>query len=208
MSTNAQLVSQSTSFKRRCLRLAEELFLARGIAGVTIDHLASNLRTSKRTIYEHFGSKLGLLESVVLEIDWRLEAALAEIAEDSATSVGERMLRIARFQASTSRDLGPRFLEELKSVAPGIWDVFERHRLDRVERYYRPLIDEGIRAGVFDPEFDRALLLEVYLQLSAMVTFTDLLENVMLSKEVALEQLIRLYLRGTARRGGVMPDGR
>lgn len=47
------------------LRAAEELFLAKGYLGASVDDVASRAHVSKPTVYAHFGSKEALFVAVV-----------------------------------------------------------------------------------------------------------------------------------------------
>jgi TetR/AcrR family transcriptional repressor of mexJK operon len=47
------------------LRAAEELFLARGYLGTSVDDVAAHARVSKPTVYAHFGNKEALFVEIV-----------------------------------------------------------------------------------------------------------------------------------------------
>ena len=53
--------------RRQILDAANDLFLEFGYDGATLDMLIERTGGSRRTIYEHFGSKEGLLEAIVSE---------------------------------------------------------------------------------------------------------------------------------------------
>lgn len=52
---------------RRILEAARSHFYAQGLERASLDTIAADTGTSKRTIYNHFGSKQGLFEAVVHE---------------------------------------------------------------------------------------------------------------------------------------------
>ena len=95
-------VVESTRIGERLLVVADDLFYTRGITAVGVDLVADTAETTKRTLYQRFGSKDGLVEAylrrrgstwqryLVDRLDaegWTLEAFLLA-AEDWA--VGHR----------------------------------------------------------------------------------------------------------------------
>ena len=70
---------------RRILEVASELFYRRGIHAVGVDTIAAESGVTKRTLYDRFGSKDGLLLAYLHRLDrrWRgLVAARLEAAGD------------------------------------------------------------------------------------------------------------------------------
>lgn len=53
-----------TDTRLRVLRAAGDLFAARGYVDVTIDDIAHEARVARATIYQHFGSKAGMLDGL------------------------------------------------------------------------------------------------------------------------------------------------
>lgn len=58
-------LSRSAGKRADILRAAEELFLAQGYPGTSVDEVAARARVSKPTIYAHFGGKEALFVEVV-----------------------------------------------------------------------------------------------------------------------------------------------
>ena len=56
-------VVRSTEVGERILVAADELFYSRGITGVGVELIADRSETTKRTLYQRFGSKDGLVEA-------------------------------------------------------------------------------------------------------------------------------------------------
>ncbi|MFI9284590.1 TetR/AcrR family transcriptional regulator [Streptomyces werraensis] len=71
---------------RRIVDAAEELFYERGITAVGVDLIAEHSGVTKRTLYNRFGSKDGLVAAYLAERDrrWRSEVRAAVDAGGSA----------------------------------------------------------------------------------------------------------------------------
>ena len=68
--------------KAKLVRAATELFYAAGVPTTGVNEIAARAGVGKRTLYEHFGSKDGLLEAVLSQrsdkvVHWLREAATA-----------------------------------------------------------------------------------------------------------------------------------
>ncbi len=66
-----------TSPRDRLLTAAVEYAAEHGISDLSLRALAAGLGTSHRMLIHHFGSKQGLLEAVVTEVERRQRDALA-----------------------------------------------------------------------------------------------------------------------------------
>jgi AcrR family transcriptional regulator len=58
------------------LEVAEQTFAERGFKGVSMDEIAERANISKPVLYDHFGSKDGLLAAVVVRIRTEMRAAI------------------------------------------------------------------------------------------------------------------------------------
>src|SRR3954447_25658883 len=77
------------------LDVAEQTFAERGYRGVSMDEIAERAAISKPVLYDHFGSKDGLLAAVVIRIRTQMREAIASALEgvegpDRAMWVGLR----------------------------------------------------------------------------------------------------------------------
>ena len=87
------------------IAVAWELFLARGVSGVSMESVADGAGVSKVTLYRHFADKTALLEAGVLAEMERIEAAQqAAPVGSGSVDVAERLRRfglgITHFLAS------------------------------------------------------------------------------------------------------------
>ena len=78
------------------LNAAERLFAEQGYGGVTMDELAAEGRTSKRTIYKRYGDKAGLFRAVVRRLSEHARSSWSDEPDRSAPV--QRSLRTFSYQ--------------------------------------------------------------------------------------------------------------
>jgi AcrR family transcriptional regulator len=67
----------SLETSRSLLTAAREAFFANGFHGTSMDALCAQVGLTRGALYHHFGSKEGLLEAVIIELDRELGEAIA-----------------------------------------------------------------------------------------------------------------------------------
>ncbi|MDN5726762.1 MAG: TetR/AcrR family transcriptional regulator, partial [Propionibacteriales bacterium] len=82
-------VTRSTAVGERLLATAEELFYREGIGRIGVDRLADEAGVTKRTLYQRFGSKDGLITAYLERRRHRWQSHLLDrlMAESPATAV-------------------------------------------------------------------------------------------------------------------------
>ena len=70
--------------RKRIVSAASALFAADGFHRVSLDDVATSAGVARVTVYHHFGSKLGLLEAVVDDVEARCDAAAIVAAANKA----------------------------------------------------------------------------------------------------------------------------
>lgn len=75
---------------------ARRLFTERGFSGTNMDELATAAGVSKATIYNRFGSKEALFETVLRTLLWQLPTPVALMGDLPTTDLRERLCTVAR----------------------------------------------------------------------------------------------------------------
>ncbi len=181
----------------RILMQSYDIVLESGFYKLSLTELTKKLRVSRSTIYEHFGSKEGLVEKIVERFDQQLNLGLEDIMHDKTLSTYDRFLAISNQLAknSPSRNVY-RFYNDLKIHLPGLYEQYVKGRRWRIDYIYRPLIEEGIKNNLFDPQIPTEFLLQSYLKSGQAVCETNMLENSPLSKAEAMNIMTQIFLNG------------
>ncbi|MDT0319689.1 TetR/AcrR family transcriptional regulator [Streptomyces millisiae] len=88
----ATRADQLTPGARRILAVASELFYRRGIHAVGVDTIAAESGVTKRTLYDRFGSKDGLLVAYLETRDQRWRDLIAERLDAAKGDAARRVL--------------------------------------------------------------------------------------------------------------------
>ncbi len=195
-STTLELTEKQLKRKERILNVAETHIYKNGFYKLSLDDLVQTLRISKSTIYENFGSKEGLVEAVVERFEEKMESELEDLVFNDDRSVTDRLLSVAEFQGKIVSELTSRFLNDLRIHTPDLWELHLERKANRREKYYRKLIEQGFKAGVFDRKLDLEFVLRLYMEMSGLVCTSDMLDHVSMNRTEAYASIIAIFLKG------------
>ncbi|WPB95865.1 TetR/AcrR family transcriptional regulator [Streptomyces malaysiensis] len=118
---------------RRIVAAAEDLFYSRGITAVGVDLIAERAGTTKRTLYNQFGSKDRLVASYLAERDqrWRsLVRAAIDACDDPAEAVTAPFEALRTWSATNTRGCGfINALAELPDPSHPAYRIAENQKL-------------------------------------------------------------------------------
>jgi len=150
--------------RKRIIGEAMSRFRRYGIKSVSMEQIASALRISKRTIYEHFKSKEAILSAGMSAEIRDLQAALDEAESRCGTPV-ESLAAFSDRVFLINEDICPAFLKEITHY-PVVHEII----LDmgkRLSARSRRLLLAGIKEGYFKAGSDYTLLSSLFLEQTA-----------------------------------------
>jgi AcrR family transcriptional regulator len=124
----------------------EELFLAEGFAGFTLDDLAARLRCSKSTLYALAPSK----EQLAVKVVGRYFKGAAELLEGRIAGIDDARKVIGEYLAGISEYLdraSAAFMTDIAEFGPAR-DTYQLNSRVAARRI-RSFIDKGVADGVF-----------------------------------------------------------
>lgn len=142
-----------TPAAHRILDAASELYYSRGINSVGMDLVAEQAGTTKKTIYDRFGSKDGLvvayLEARASRWQAHVEDHLATVPDTGAARVVSVIDALDSWLAAGTRGCGfVNAYAELSTQSPAATSVVRREK-EWISRLYARLLTE---AGVASPD--------------------------------------------------------
>ncbi len=182
------------STKHRLIEAASAAFVARGVAGTSLDEIARSSDVTKQTILYHFKSKNGLLEAVLIEAAETLKAELDQAVAQAAPGWGqvEAVVRSA-FALAVRR---PELLGLLGEVSR-----LGRPQSDLVLSVLQATIDravvalqQGMDSGDYRQSDPRLVLLSSYSAVTGVVTDTAALRGVGLELDLRVAVKLRQSL--------------
>lgn len=180
----------------RILQAAEEHFLAHGFSRITMDDLAAELGMSKKTLYQHFPSKTGLLNAVLDERLAGIGQETARLAEDTTLDFAGRLNAILRYLSRRMAEIQPPFLFDLKRSAPESYRKIEAFRGQTIPRLFGRLLKEGTRLGWVRRDLDPAVVVELVLSAIQRIVTPDMLIRLNVSAQEAFSTILTVILEG------------
>ena len=178
--------------KERIIDQAMQMFVSQGIKSVRMDDIAQQLGVSKRTLYEMFGDKEGLLYLAMERYSERNRQRWNELTAD-ARNVLEAMFMV----------LGE-VMDNLRKFYPAVHDKLMREGMVKNRTSLRSMLEQGIEAGLFVNNFNIDLSISVlYYTASAIVTRRELMLPDGMSEREAFVQIISNFFRGISTAKGL-----
>jgi AcrR family transcriptional regulator len=206
MGTKERKARDLESRRRLILSSATDLFVRRGLAGVTLDDIAAAIEFSKGTIYNHFGSKEEIFAAILLA---QLDALLASLrlaartGRDAAARLRNATAAYLRFYQERREYFRLLFFIDIVSdqerVPAGLRKEIRLRKIACLAELQR-IVKEGARAGDFE---DARPAVRVSLVLWGMMNGILQLAESRQIKEEDLEPLLGTGLEITL--GGLSP---
>ncbi|MBI3564598.1 MAG: TetR/AcrR family transcriptional regulator, partial [Elusimicrobia bacterium] len=163
-------VESAAETRRRIASAARDLFLASGFSTATMDDIARELGMSKKTLYEHFPGKAGLLREAA-RLNCAENQAELDAIEKAEKDFFPRARRTFDAIAKMYSRVSPAYLTDLKRNAPEVWNEIQEFRRTRVRARILALLETGARQGVLRDDLDPEALAAMYLTMtSALLT--------------------------------------
>jgi AcrR family transcriptional regulator len=160
--------------RERIVAAVRDLLREGAFHEATVEQVATRAGVSRATLYQHFGSRLGLVDAICETLDANPElVAIRETVHDADPVAGlERAIaHTVGFWASEEAVLEP--LYGAAAVDPAAGDLVARQRADRRGEFGR-LLARLEEAGRLRTELSSAEALGVLLVLTSFETFREL----------------------------------
>ena len=181
--------------KENILAKSSDLFLKYGVKTVTIEKIAKDLHTSKRTIYAHFEDKEDLLRACV-------QCYFAKVREEneqlitSAKNAIEALGKLNFYITKRATAANPSFFEDIHNYYPNLLKEAYRENGYFAHNNVVYLADWGIQDGIFFEDMDIEVTTRTVLTLLELMKDTDKFPVGEFSKKRLTFGIMVPYLRG------------
>lgn len=188
--------------KEKIIQLSSDLFLKNGVKTVTLERIAKELHTSKRTIYQHFADKTELLSACLASyyINVR-EENQKEIA--SAKNAIEAMGLINFHIIKRAISYNPSFFQDIENYYPGLLKDTYKENGSFAHNNLVFLAKWGIEDGIFLKEMDIEVTTKTVLALLELIKDADRFPAIEFSKQRLTFGIMLPYLRGLCTEKGI-----
>jgi AcrR family transcriptional regulator len=136
----------------RLFAAAAAAFAEHGFAGTSVDRIADAADLNKAMLYYHFGSKAGLYREILQDMFSAVGARVTQVAASSLAPADKLRAFIADFAAAAEArpHFPPIWFREVAEGGAHLDDATVAE-MAGVLRALTAIIEEGVRAGVFQP---------------------------------------------------------
>ncbi|MEQ8629259.1 TetR/AcrR family transcriptional regulator [Ekhidna sp.] len=143
--------------KEKILNSAEELFIQYGIRSVTMDDVARAASMSKKTLYQYFDNKDGLV-SEVAKNHFEREALEFEKIDKEATDAIHEILLVSQCLRKHVFRMNPSLLYDMQKYHGAAWDKYLEFKQSIIRGYIEKNIERGKKEGLFREEVNAKVL--------------------------------------------------
>ena len=143
--------------KDKILSSAEELFIQYGIRSVTMDDVARAASMSKKTLYQYFDNKDGLVSEVAMNHFARETAEFEEIDKQANDAIHEVLLVSQCLRQHVFR-MNPSLLFDMQKYHGRAWDNYLEFKNETIRGHIERNIERGKKEGFFRNEVDAKVL--------------------------------------------------
>ncbi|MCZ2260207.1 TetR/AcrR family transcriptional regulator [Sporosarcina sp. G11-34] len=163
----------------------------------TMDDLVRRLGISKRTLYEHYSSKVDILDSIIDITLEEFDEQARRIIENNELTLLEKISKVIVVMPKYNEFYDLRILEQLKRTYPAQWERVDRelHQWEEL----RGLLEEGIDTGlIVDRNVD--LLLKLIIDAANATLDRQFFLDHSISVTEAFETIVEVFLMGIVKR--------
>lgn len=159
----------------------------------TMDDLARRLGMSKRTLYEHFPSKVSILDAIIDRTFEEFDRQTQETIDNPSLTLLEKIRKIIVVVPKHNDFYDLRILEQLERSYPEQWARVNRELYQWDE--LKELLEEGIRQGIIvNRNID--LLMKLILEATNVTLDQKFFFEHSISVTEALETIVEMLLTG------------
>lgn len=160
----------------------------------TMDHLAKRLGISKRTLYEHYSSKVEILEAIIDQSFQETDEQTERILQDESLTLLDKIRGVFTVVPSHNELLDLRILEQMKRYYPEQWSKVESALKDDW-RMLRTLIEQGIREGIIQ-DMNVSLIMKLFIDAANSTLDQKFYMENNISAQEALHAIVDVLLYG------------
>lgn len=189
--------------KNKILQAACDLFLNFGVKSVTMDDLATHLSISKKTIYEYFNTKEGLVRSTTDYVFDHIETELTEFLEVNQTKNPIELLfeTYEFFKQKINQEQAPEF--QLKKYFPDIYDDLTQKKSQLTIRVTKKNLKQGIEQGYYRSDIDLDVISKFYFAMLIEIRDNDMFPSDLYKQSQIMYQFTIYHIRAIATAKGI-----
>ncbi len=178
-----------------------QLIMEKGFKSTTMDLVASRLHISKRTLYEIFESKTGMLSAVLEYVALREKKMYSDIV-DNAPDILTAIIKILSLQRERIAAVNVNFFKDMDRLYSIVRPKYDMRRDER-EKAMVEVFSRGIEEGYFRSDVNYQVLARMQeIQMESLKRMEDIFPKDISLLEV-YDSISTTYLRGILTQKGL-----
>lgn len=188
--------------KLEILQKTAQVYMRYGIRSVTMDDLARELSTSKKTLYQHFPDKDTLVQEI-MRLKITMDQEISDTARQHAPNAIDEMFEISQSVGDMIRHVHPSVFYDLQKYHPKAWEILENHKWNFVYNQILSNIHRGMQEGLYRENMNPELIARMHLAKTDMIFAGNLFPSNEFNLEEVFDELFRFQIRGMASEKGI-----
>jgi AcrR family transcriptional regulator len=164
----------------------------------TMDDLSKRLGISKRTLYEHFSSKVEVLETIIDQTLQEADEKTRQIVRDEQLSLIEKITGVMTVLPNHYELYDLKILDQMKRYFPEQWAKIDAALKDDWD-VLRMLIEQGIEEGLIVAK-SPALIMKLIVDATNSILDQRFYMNNHINLDEALSSIVEILLYGLVSR--------
>lgn len=153
------------NYREVILNKTFDLIMRYGIKSVSMDDISKSIGISKKTIYQYFENKRGLIGEVLDEHIKKDQECIIEIVENSKNAINE-IVEIARHILLFLKGMSPSMIYDTRKYYPRQWEKVERQHFSFFRKIIKTNILRGQKEGLYNEDINAEIISKLYVKQS------------------------------------------
>lgn len=181
--------------RERILKGTGELFKKFGIRSVTMDDIARELGMSKKTLYQYFPNKAGLVQGIA-EGHICMEIEMSNSIHKEADDPIQEVILLIRQISKTFQEIPTQMVYDVQRYYPRAWDLFNNFKNQHAFQMVKESLERGVQQGLFRKEMDLDLIAKIRVEQITMCFDPELFPPTEYDIAKLMVQSTELFLHG------------
>ncbi len=188
--------------KNEILEKSSDMFLRLGFKSVTMDDIAAEMGISKKTIYEHYATKLELVKAATFFLYEKISSGIDHICSLEKNPI-EELFDIKEYVQNNLKDPNSSPIFQLQKYYPKIHACLKTMQFEKMDHCVIDNLNRGKKAGLFRPEIDEEFIGRIYYASAMSIMDFELFPEEMYTRNELDEKLLEYHVRGIATPKGI-----
>ena len=137
------------------------LFQEYGIKNITMDDISKRLGCSKKTLYNYFTNRKGLVLKVISYDMKKHENEIYKVLDEKLHPIDE-IFKLSKIAISKIKTIHPSAQYELKKYYPKSWEIFDKKNKQLSYKVSIKNLKKGIKKGCYRKEINPVLMSKIF----------------------------------------------